>query len=40
MTLQSGARVGSYEVVLLLGSGGRGEVYRAHDTKPNRDVGI
>jgi eukaryotic-like serine/threonine-protein kinase len=35
-----GTRVWTYEVVSLLGAGGMGEVYRAHDTKLNRDVAI
>src|SRR6185503_16689244 len=36
----TGARVGPYEVIAPLGSGGMGEVYRARDTKLNRDVAI
>ena len=40
MPLQPGARLGSYEVVAPLGAGGMGEVYRARDTKLQRDVAI
>jgi serine/threonine protein kinase len=35
-----GTRVATYEFVSLLGAGGMGEVYRAHDTKLRRDVAI
>jgi serine/threonine-protein kinase len=38
--LSIGSRLGAYEVVALLGAGGMGEVYRARDTKLNRDVAI
>ena len=38
--LQSGARLGPFEVVAALGAGGMGEVYRARDTKLGRDVAI
>src|SRR3989304_2221373 len=38
--LSSGTRIGSYEVVALIGAGGMGEVYRAHDTLLNRDVAL
>ena len=40
MPLQPGVRLGSYEVLSVLGAGGMGEVYRARDTKLNRDVAI
>src|SRR3954451_1333937 len=40
MPLTRGARLGSYEIVSTLGVGGMGEVYRARDTKLNRDVAI
>src|SRR5438067_92358 len=36
----AGQRLGSYQVISLLGAGGMGEVYRAHDTKLQRDVAI
>jgi serine/threonine protein kinase len=35
-----GSRVGPYEVLAKLGEGGMGEVYRARDSKLNRDVAI
>ena len=40
MTLTAGARLGSYEIQAQLGAGGMGEVYRARDTKLDRDVAI
>ena len=33
-------RIGEYEIVAAIGSGGMGEVYRATDTKLHRDVAI
>ncbi|HXG89163.1 MAG TPA: protein kinase [Vicinamibacterales bacterium] len=38
--LNTGTRLGPYEIVAPLGAGGMGEVYRARDTKLNRDVAI
>ena len=40
MPLSPGARLGAYEVVAQLGAGGMGEVYRARDTRLDRDVAI
>ena len=40
MGLTTGARIGAYEVVSILGAGGMGEVYRARDTKLHRDVAL
>jgi serine/threonine protein kinase len=40
MSLIPGTRLGTYEIVSPLGEGGMGEVYRARDTKLNRDVAI
>jgi len=38
--LPSGFRIGAYEIVAPLGAGAMGEVYRACDTKLNRDVAL
>ena len=40
MTLNPGTRFGAYEITQAIGAGGMGEVYRARDTKLNRDVAI
>ena len=40
MTLGPGTPLGTYDVTALLGTGGMGEVYRARDTRLNRDVAI
>jgi Tol biopolymer transport system component len=40
LALNPGTRLGPYEIAAPLGVGGMGEVYRARDTKLNRDVAI
>ena len=40
MALTVGTRLGPYEIVAAIGAGGMGEVYRARDTRLNRDVAI
>ena len=40
MNLTPDTRTGVYHIVAPLGAGGMGEVYRARDTKLNRDIAI
>ena len=40
MALSAGTRLGPYEVVVSIGAGGMGEVYRARDTRLGRDVAV
>ena len=40
MALQQGTRLAAYEIISPLGAGGMGEVYRARDTKLQRDVAL
>jgi len=40
MPLSPGTRLGPYEIQTAIGAGGMGEVYRAHDTRLNRDVAV
>ena len=40
MALDVGSRLGPYEVIAKIGEGGMGEVYRARDTKLDRDVAL
>jgi len=40
MTLAPGKKLGPYEIVAAIGAGGMGEVYRARDTRLDREVAI
>src|SRR5262245_52907557 len=40
MALTAGTKLGPYQIEAPIGAGGMGEVYRARDTKLNRDVAL
>lgn len=40
MNLEKGSQVGNYAIIARIGAGGMGEVYRAHDSRLDREVAI
>ena len=40
MPLSPGDKLGPYEILALIGKGGMGEAYRAHDDRLRRDVAV
>ncbi|MGA9884563.1 MAG: serine/threonine protein kinase, partial [Candidatus Acidiferrales bacterium] len=40
MPMSAGTKLGPYEILSAIGAGGMGEVYRARDSKLERDVAI
>ncbi len=40
MTIESGSKLGPYEIIEPIGAGGMGEVFKARDTRLDRDVAI
>src|ERR1035438_7987433 len=40
LVTRTGKKLGPYEIIAPLGAGGMGEVYRARDTRLNRDVAL